>query len=127
VSDHETVIPELQKEQLQLVSKHFLERSETYFRRISADEDKPYLHFWLRTTLKPVPYKPVLMARELCLSEQEYCELVDLVSNFLKEARLKNKDSPKLKHCTITLLACEGGAISRKVTETIQPRAKARQ
>jgi DNA-binding Lrp family transcriptional regulator len=118
VEGFESVIPEIQKEELHLVSKHFLEQSEKYFRNISADKDKPYLHFWLRARMKPIPYKPVFMSRELRLSEEEYCHLMALVTDFLKEARINNENNSKLKNCTMTLLMCEGGAISGKTALT---------
>ena len=121
----ETVIPDIQKEQLQFVSKHFFEQSEIHFGNTSADEDKLYLHFWLRTgMMKPVLYKPVFMARELRLSEREYCQLMDMVADFLKEARIKNEHNPKMKNCTVALVMCEGGAISGKspLTGKTQPK-----
>lgn len=114
----ETVVPEIQKEELQLVSNHFLKQSELYFRNISTDEDKPYLHFWLRTRMKALPYKPVYWTRELRLSAKEYCQLIDYIADFLGDARLKNKDNPELKNCTVTLMVCEGGALSGKSTVT---------
>jgi Helix-turn-helix domain len=118
VGGFEAVIPEMQKEQLQLVSKHFLEGSERYFRTISTDEDKLYLHFWLKARMKLVPYKPVFIARELRLSEKEYGQLVDIVTDFLKRTNTKNEADTKLKNCTVTLVMCEGGAISGKTALT---------
>jgi DNA-binding Lrp family transcriptional regulator len=120
----ETVVPEIQKEELQIVSRHFLKQSELYFRDVGADDNKPYLHFWLRTRMQPIPYKPVFTTRELRLSEREYCQLVDMIAEFLKEARAKNEHNAKLKNCTVTLMVCEGGAISGKaaVTEDANPK-----
>jgi predicted secreted protein len=118
LEDDERIISKSQKEQLRLVSQHFLEQSEVYFRTTSDDPTKPYLHFWLRTRTKAVPYKPVLMTRELRLSEKDYCELTEIVQTFLAKTRVNNQDNTKLKNFTVAFLMCEGGAVSGKASIT---------
>jgi hypothetical protein len=75
--------------------------------------------------MKLVPYKPVFMARELRLSEREYCQLANIVADFLRQADTKNEGSPNLKNCTVALILCEGSALSGKpavTQETVKPK-----
>jgi DNA-binding Lrp family transcriptional regulator len=116
VPDAETLMPNLYKENLQLVQKYFVTASEKYFTEAERDENKPYLFAHLRTRMMFTDYKPAMFIREVELTSKQYSELADLIRDFLKEA-LKTNHTTNEKHtktCTITYIACEGGAISGK-------------
>lgn len=116
VPDAEIIWPDLYNEKLQLVQTHFTSANEKYFREKVSDENNPYLFTWLKTRLTFPNYKPALVIREVELTAKQYGELADSVRGFLKEALETNRNTNEqhTKTCTITYVACEGGAISGK-------------
>jgi DNA-binding transcriptional regulator GbsR (MarR family) len=112
VMSYEANIPAFLERNFQLIQKHFQEVSEKHFS--VGDTDKPYIFFWLNEKLKINNYAPTLLVQELALTEKQYTQLATVVSQFLEQAQEKNKSEVHLKHCTITYIACEGGAISGK-------------
>ncbi len=124
VPDAETIWPELYEARLQLIQNHFKTANEKYFREKVSDENNPYLYTHLKSRLVFQNYKPALTIREVALTAKQYSELADLVLSFLKEARAANLSTEEqhTKNCTITYIACAGGAISGKtaITTTAQ-------
>jgi DNA-binding Lrp family transcriptional regulator len=112
VMNYEAKISEFLGQNFQLIHKHFREMLEKYLN--IADTEKPYLFFGLNEELKINRYEPTLLVQELSLTEKQYTQLATLVGEFLEQARKKNKNEKSLKHCTITYVACEGGAVSGK-------------
>ncbi len=112
----ETVWPELYEEKLQLVQKHFTGVNEKYFRDKMSDAKNGYLYIHLKGHQVFPDFKPALVIREVELTAKQYSELSELMLNFLREAVTMNHNANKqhTKTCTITYIACEGGAISGK-------------
>jgi DNA-binding transcriptional regulator GbsR (MarR family) len=111
-TNYRAKVPEFIEKNFQLVQKHF---QETVEKSITHDDaDKPYIFFWLHEELKISRYEPTLLVQELALTENQYKQLAEMVSDFLEQATKKNKSEKHLRHCTITYIACEGGAISGK-------------
>jgi DNA-binding Lrp family transcriptional regulator len=116
VPDAETVWPGLYEEKLGLVQKHFTTVNEKYFRDKMSDEKNGYLFTFLKGRLVFPNFKPALVIREVALTAKQYEELADLMTNFLREAVKTNHTTNEqhTKTCTITYIACEGGAVSGK-------------
>jgi DNA-binding Lrp family transcriptional regulator len=116
VPSAETVWPELYEEKLQLVQKHFTGVNEKYFRDKMRSKKGGYLYIHLKGRLVFPNFKPALVIREVELTEKQYSELSELMLNFLREAVTMNHNANEqhTKTCTITHIACKGGAISSK-------------
>lgn len=112
IENYQADIPVFLEKNFQLVQKHFQETVEKSMAH--DDEDKPYIFFWLNEKPKISRYEPTLLVQELALTEKQFTKLATMVSDFLEQATKKNSDEHHLKHCTITYIACEGGAISGK-------------